>query len=101
MDRAINPAVRPLDRNKSEGALETLGIARPHFGVDHTLRSLAVEGTKDLLGGNPAHVGSRFPGHARGMRTGEDVVELQQRMIRRWRFAGPDVEAGAGNAPIA
>src|ERR1700729_4511248 len=90
----------PLRRGKSESALETLHIMRPHLGVDHARRPLAVERAKNLLGGNPAHIGSRLPGHARGMRAREHVVELQQRMIQRRRFLGPDVEAGAGYALV-
>ena len=74
---------------------------RPDFGIDDTRRPPAVERAKHLLGGNPAHIYPRFPGHARGMRACEHIVELQQGMIRRRRFPGPDVEVGAGNALVA
>src|SRR4051794_33510042 len=80
-----------LRRGKPESPLEAFGIAGPNYRVNDARRPLAVERIEHLLGGNPAHVGSRFSGHPGGVRAGEHVVELQQRMIRRRRLLGPDV----------
>src|SRR5258707_10818783 len=69
----------------------------PDFRVDDARRAHAVERIEDLLGGNPAHVGPRFPGHTSGMRARQHIVELKQRMVRRRRLLGPDVETRACN----
>ena len=82
-------------------ALEALGVGRPYLGIDQARRPLAVERVENLLGGDLAHVHPRFPGHTGGVRARQHIVELQQRMIRRRRFLGPDVEAGAGNLLVA
>src|ERR1700744_2980378 len=86
-----------LPRRKPKRLLEPLHVMRPDFGVDDARRALAVEGVEHLLGGDPAHVLAGFMGNAGGVRARQHVVELQQRMIRRRRLLGPDVEAGAGD----
>ena len=91
----VKTPVRPLPRRKPKSPLEAPGVIRPYLGVDDARRPLAIERVQKLLGGDPAHVLPRFPGHAGRMRACEHVVELQQRMIRRRRLLGPYVEAGA------
>src|SRR4029078_3997437 len=92
---------QPLRRREPESAFEALGVSRPYFRIDDAWRSLAVERVKHLLGGYPAHVLPRFPGHPSRVRACEDIIELQQWMLRRRRLLGPDVETCAGNALLA
>ena len=90
-----------LSRCKSEGPLKTLDVIGPDFRIDDAWRPLAIERVKHLLGGYPRHVLPRLPGHPRGMRARQHIVELQQRMVGRRRLLGPDVKSGAGNALVA
>src|ERR1700682_562548 len=68
---------KPLPRRKSERPLETLGVVRPDLGIDEARRPLAVEGIEHLLGGDPAHIFPRFPGHSGRMRARQHIIELQ------------------------
>src|SRR6266851_5261138 len=90
-----------LPRRKSERPLETSGVVRPNLGIDEARRPLAVEGIENLLGGDPAHIFPRFPGHPGRMRARQHVIELQQRMVRRRRFLGPDVETRSSDRFVA
>src|SRR3981081_617826 len=91
----------PLCRCKPESPLEALGIAGPYLGVDDARPPRAVKRVETLLAGYPAHVRPRFPGHSRRMRARKHIIELQQRMIRRWRFFGPDIQASPGDQFVA
>src|SRR6266481_8439170 len=91
----------PLCWPYSERPLEPFGVVRPDLGVDDTRRPLAVEGIEDLFGGDPAHVFPRLLGDTRGVGACQHVIELQQRMLWRRRFLGPDIEACAGDALFA
>ena len=82
----------------AESARKALAVMRPDLGIDDARRPLAVERVQHLLGGDAAHVLARFAGDAGGVRARQHVVELQQRMLRRRRLLGPDVEAGARDA---
>jgi len=93
--------VCPLPRRKPKRPLETSAVGGPYLGVDDARRPLAVERIEDLLGGNLAHVRARFPGHPRSMRACQHVIELQQRMVRRRRLLGPDIETRPGNELVA
>jgi hypothetical protein len=90
-----------LRRCKPERAFETLGVVRPDLGIDEARWPLAVEGIENLLGGDPAHIFPRFPGHTGRVRAHQHVIELQQRMVRRRRLLGPDVEARSRDRFVA
>src|SRR6478735_6341723 len=85
----------PSDGLHAKGLCKSLAVMRPDLGIDDARRALAVERVQDLLGCDPAHVLARLAGDARGMRARQHVVELKERMLRRRRLPGPDVEAGA------
>ena len=82
-------------RREAERLFEPLDVGRPDLRVNDARRPLAVERIQHLLGGDPAHILARFLGHACGVRARQHIVELQERMIRRRRLLGPDIEAGA------
>src|SRR4051794_31351750 len=86
-----------LSRREPESALETFGISGPYLAVDDARRPLAVERVKHLLRGDPAHVLPRLSGHPSRMRAREHIIELKQRMLRRWRLFGPHVDTCARN----
>src|SRR5581483_2603927 len=90
-----------LFRRHPEGPREPFAVMRPDLGIDDPRRALAVERVEDLLGGDAAHVLARLAGHAGGVRARQHIVELEQRMLGRRRFLGPDVETGARDAFFA
>src|SRR6185437_2721926 len=93
-ERRRNPSpLSPLLRGHAEGSGKALAVMRPDLGVDDARRPLAVERIQNLLGGDAAHVFARLPRNASGVRARQHIVELQERMLRRRRLLGPDVEA--------
>src|SRR5258707_10264108 len=86
---------RLFPRFESELPCEALRIGRPHFGIDLARHRLAVERVEHLFGSDFAHVEPRLAGDAGGVRTDEDIVELQQWVIARRRFGRPDVKTSA------
>src|SRR5260370_6955372 len=82
-----------LPRRKSERPLETSGVVRPDLGIDEARRPLAVEGIENLLGGDPAHIFPRFPGHPGRIRPPPHVIELPHRTSPPPPSLGPHLEA--------
>src|SRR6516225_3939576 len=89
---------RWLSRGYAKGARKAFAIERPDLGVDDARRAPAIERLEHLLGCNAPHVLARLLRDTGRVRARQHIIKLQQRMFRRRRFAGPDVEAGARNA---
>src|SRR5258707_13088372 len=90
------PPAPLFPRFESELPCEALRVDRPHLGIDLSRHRLAVERIEHLFGSDFAHVEPRLAGDAGGVRTDEDIVELQQWVIARRRFGRPDVKTCAG-----
>jgi len=68
---------------------------RPCFWVEKPERVVTLEQPDELLGGHHRHVAARIPGAAGKVTGGDDIVELQERVIWwRW-FLAPDIDAGS------